>query len=110
MRLDYVLKNYWNEGLIIDLFGMLPFNLIFGILFPQSEIKLMRYVILISLLRVLRTVTIWRMYGLIDELTTYLKSASYYIILIKAILIWFSIGHLMSCSWFFYVNIFERNY
>ncbi len=105
-----MLKNYLNEGLIIDLFGILPFNLIFGVLFPLSDIKLLRYILLISLLRVLRVVTIWRMYDLIDELTTYLKSASYYIILIKAVVIWFNIGHFMSCSWYFYVNTLERNY
>ena len=36
VRFEYVLKNYMNEGLIIDIFGLLPFNLIFGILYPQS--------------------------------------------------------------------------
>ena len=50
------------------------------------------------------------MSDLIDELTIYLKSASYYIILIKAVVIWFIIGHLMACSWYFFVKVIERDY
>lgn len=33
-RLYYVLENYRNEGLMIDLFGLLPLYLILGIVFP----------------------------------------------------------------------------
>ena len=70
----------------------------------------MTMVLFISLLRVLRVVTVWRMSDLIDELTIYFKSASYYIILIKAVVIWFNIGHLMTSTWFFFCSIVERDY
>lgn len=69
----------------------------------------MRFVWLISALRVLRAISIWRGFDLIDEFTVYLKSASYYIILIKAIVVWFIQGHLMVCAWYFLVNIVERH-
>ena len=67
-------------------------------------------VLFISFLRVLRIVTVWRMSDLIDELTIYLKSASYYIIFIKAIVIWFIIGHLMTSSWYYFCSIVQRDY
>lgn len=35
-RLYYVLKNYRNEGLLIDFFGLLPLYLILGIVLPQA--------------------------------------------------------------------------
>jgi hypothetical protein len=69
----------------------------------------MRMVLFISLLRVLRVVTVWRMSDLIDELKIYFKSANY-IILIKAVVIWFNIGHLMTSAWFFFCSIVERDY
>lgn len=34
LNLKYVVENYMHEGLIIDLFGLLPFNLIFGYMYP----------------------------------------------------------------------------
>jgi hypothetical protein len=69
----------------------------------------MRYVLLISALRVVRVVSSWRMFELIDEFTIYLKSASYYIILIKAVSIWFTIGHHMVCAWYFLNSVVERD-
>ena len=39
VRLNHIIKNYWNEGLIIDLIGLMPFNLIFGIIYPQERLK-----------------------------------------------------------------------
>jgi len=73
VRLKYVLTNYMNEGLIIDIFGLLPFNLIFGYIYPSSSIKLMPFVLLITFLRLLRVVTALRISELIDELDIYFK-------------------------------------
>lgn len=63
---------------------------------------------MINLLRVSRAITIWRGLSLIDEFTVYLKT-SYYIILIKAIVIWFIQGHIMACSWVYLCIVIERN-
>lgn len=98
-----------HEGFVIDLFGLLPLNLILGIIYPHSQIKQMRYVFFISALRLLRMVSSWRMFMLIDEFTIYLKSASYYVILIKAVSIWFGFGHFMACSWYFLNSVVERD-
>jgi len=110
VRLNDVLKSYWNEGLIIDLIGLLPFNLIFGILYSQERLKKLRNLLFISFLRVSRVASVWRMSDIIDSLNIYLKSMSYYIILIKAVIIWFIIGHLMACAWFFFSRFVEREY
>ena len=105
----HVLKSYLREGLVVDLFGLLPLNLILGIVCPLDKDSHMRTVLVVSAFRLLRVISIWRMFELIDELTVYLKSASYYIILIKAAAIWFIIGHLMVCAWYYVVAIVERD-
>ena len=104
-----VLHNYYHEGLIIDICGLLPLNLILGSALPHNSVDKMRYVLLISLLRVTRVIGIWRGIDLIDRLGIYLKTANYYVVLIKAVCIWFLLGHLMACGWYFLVNIIERN-
>jgi hypothetical protein len=38
LRFRNVLNNYYNDGLIIDVFGLLPLNLILGATCPQSSI------------------------------------------------------------------------
>lgn len=37
LRFRNVLNNYYNDGLIIDLLGLLPLNLILGATCPQSS-------------------------------------------------------------------------
>jgi len=67
-------------------------------------------IITLSILRLSRAFCILRGLTLIDELEVYLKGANYYVILIKAVTIWFTIAHLMSCSWFYLNNVIERDY
>lgn len=103
-----MLKNYLDEGLVIDLFGLLPLNLILGLTSPLDEIELARTVLIIAFLRFLRVTNIARGFSLVEEFTVYLTSASYYIILIKAVTIWFIQIHLLSCGWYFFSSMGEN--
>jgi hypothetical protein len=109
VHLRQVLHNYMYEGLFIDAIGLLPLNLILGAATPQASIESMTAVIIVSLLRLTRALCIWRGLGLIDEFTVYLGSRSYYIILLKAIGIWFIQGHGMACSWVYLTLVIERS-
>jgi len=103
-----VLKRYYNEGLIIDLFGLLPFNLILCILFAGEQMQLKQRIV-VSVFRMMRGLSIFRGLSLIEELTVQLTSGSSFFILIKAAAIWFIIGHLISCSWFYLQTIIQQN-
>jgi hypothetical protein len=102
LQLKYVLRNYYYQGLIIDAFGLLPLNLILGIIYPHSELMNMRIVELVAVLRVLRVLCIWRWLELIEEIAVQILSETQYVVLFKAITIWFMIGHMMACWWAFF--------
>lgn len=57
----------------------------------------------------LRVLSVGRGLTLIEEFTVQLTSASYFIILIKAVAIWFNIGHIMGCAWFYLNTVIERD-
>lgn len=66
LKFPIVLKNYWSEGMMIDLFGLLPLNLILGILYPTDEIESIKIIVLICLLRLTRVFCIFRGLDLIE--------------------------------------------
>lgn len=104
-----MLKRYFNEGLVLDLFGLLPLNLILGIMYIDKlrTLSLAKQIV-ITVCRMTRVVSIFRGLSLIEEFTVQLTTASYFIILIKAFAIWFIIGHLMGCGWFYLNQVIEN--
>lgn len=82
LKIGNVLHYYYYEGLIVDLFGLLPFNLALGIALRPDYFKNTWALFLISLLRSARVVTVWRGLDLIDRLSIYLKTDNYYVVLV----------------------------
>jgi hypothetical protein len=110
LELKHVVHNYIREGIMVDLFGLIPFNPLLGAVYPFNEVKEMGALVTLGCFRVLRVLNAWKMLSLLDEFTIYFNTASYYIILIKAIVVWFIQGHLMGTFWYFVVNICERDW
>jgi len=82
LRIGNVLHYYYYEGLVVDLFGLLPLNLVLGIALRPNYFKKTWALFLICLLRSARVVSVWRGLDLIDRLSIYLKTDNYYIVLV----------------------------
>jgi hypothetical protein len=95
LQFRVVIKNYFNNGLLIDLMGILPFNCIFG------RAKILDPIVLITLLRVLRVIAVAKILFLFEKFEVFLKNLNVLIIVIKAIMILFLLLHWTSCAWGF---------
>ena len=93
-----IVKNYFNNGLILDLFGLLPLNVALGF-------YSFRYpgIIGITILRLLRMVSIKKLLQMFEKFEVYLKNLSIFMYIMKAILILFLLWHWTSCFWL-YIN------
>jgi len=101
-----VVKNYYLEnGLILDLIGSLPLNLIFSLM-DQTQ----PHIIFISVLRVLRIASAWRFLQLFEIFEAHLKSYNILMYIAKSILFLFFLGHWTNCWWFYINRVVEPLY
>lgn len=91
-----LLMNYLKNGMIIDIMGVLPINLIVGFIQPRSI-----HIVILALLRITRILSVVRLINLLEKFQIYLKNMTIIMVLFKAILLLVFILHWASCTWFF---------
>lgn len=101
LKIKPILKNYYHTGLISDIFGVLPINLICGYLDIKEP-----HVVFISLLRLTRAMVLTRLMELFEKLQIHLKNYSISMVVFKAFMFLALLWHWTSCIWFF-INILE---
>jgi hypothetical protein len=101
LDLKPILLHYLSHGLVFDLLGLLPLNLILGCL-EQQEPSL----IFICVLRLLRMGAVGRMMELYEKLQIHLKDYSLFMVVFKAFMFLMILWHWVSCSWYL-INVFE---
>jgi hypothetical protein len=84
--------------------GILPFNCIFG------KIKINSPIVLITLLRIMRVLSVGKILFLFEKFEVFLKNLNVLIIVIKAIMILFLLLHWTTCAWGFLNVRIEGNY
>jgi len=98
-----VLKYYWQNGLLHDLFGILPLNLCLG------SVSISGYhEIWIALLRGARIVSAWKCLVLFGQFEIFLKRHNVIMHIIKAILLLYFLWHWTACLWFFINSQIEK--
>jgi hypothetical protein len=95
LKIKQVLKYQWQNGLLLDLFGILPFNLIFGLLALDT------YLILVAILRCLRIASAWKCMQLFGQFEIYLKKHNLIMQILKAFSLLFFLCHFTACLWYF---------
>ena len=100
-----VMSHYWQNGFLIDLCGLLPFNLIFPVYFDFQELDWAPLTAVICL-QVLRIVSSWQALRLFAQFEVYIKSHNFLMGTLKATLMLYFLGHWMTCSWHL-VNVLE---
>ena len=103
-----VLQMYYDDGLIPDLFGLCPFNVILGIHLPMHTIKSQEVQWLVLVLRCLRMISIWRCLALIRQFEIYLKKRIAAGMVLKAAIATLFFAHWVTCLFLFLVTIIER--
>lgn len=103
--LDFVqvFKIYARHGLILDVLGLLPLNLVFGYLGITAPSLLF-----ISLIKLLRVFAALRLGELLEKFQIYLKNHSILIVVFHALLFLILLWHWTSCLWFF-INRLEHD-
>jgi hypothetical protein len=89
-----VLKNYRNNGLWLDVMGILPFNILIQRYSDSGKW---------AVLRLVRLVSAWRSIRLFTNFEISFKNNQFsaFIHILKAIAYMFTLGHLVACAWFF---------
>lgn len=103
LELKHVVKHYYRNGLLLDLFAALPLNLILGYLQLEST-----SIIPFALLRVTRMVGFLHLLALFEKLQFNFKNYSILIVSFRAVLFLMLLWHWTSCAWYF-VNQVEYN-
>jgi len=95
--------------MLIDLFGILPFNLILGhyVNLQTQEIS-MGAVIVIVVLRTMRIVSSWQSLKIFSQFEVYLKKYNFIMSVMKSVFMLYFLGHWITCSWHFTNEVIER--
>ena len=94
-----VISYYYHNGLILDLFGLWPLNLVLG------APNLVQPFWIISALRIIRCIWSIRIYSVIRKFEISFQKYGLIINILKAWIFVWTIWHLISCLWCF-VNIY----
>ena len=98
-----VASYYWQNGILIDLCGILPFNLIFVTQYEDLQWYTLTLVIIVQSLRI---VSSWQALKIFAQFEVYIKSHNFLMGSLKATLMLYFLGHWMTCSWHL-VNVLE---
>lgn len=96
-----VFRHYLLHGMVYDIFGVLPINLILGYLRLEEP-----SIIFISLVRLTRMIALGKLVSLFEKLQIYLKNYSILMVVCRALLFLCLLWHWTSCLWFF-INVLE---
>ena len=101
-----VAQVYWQNGILIDLCGILPFNLIFR---SQQELEYLDWfpLMIVLTLQSIRIVSSWQALKIFAQFEVYIKSYNFLMGTLKATLMLYFLGHFMTCSWHL-VNVLEE--
>ena len=103
LKFTQVLKYQWQNGLILDILGILPFNLIFGVAYLKPNIP-------IALLRCLRIASAWKSMQIFGQFEIFLKKYNLIMQILKAFLLLFFLCHITACLWFFVQILIHDSY
>ena len=96
LRFCSVLRSYYNNGLLYDLMGILPTNIVLGYMeLNQPNIAV------ISVIRLLRILAIQKLLVTFEKFEIHMKNLSIFMYICKTILILFLLWHWTACFWFF---------
>ena len=98
-----VFYHYLRHGLITDVLGALPLNLIFCNIVDVNGLG-----ILIGIVRLSRMAAVIRLNELYEKLQIHLKNHSIKIVSFKSFLIFYFVWHITSSLWYF-VNMMEAD-
>ena len=108
LQFSKVANYYWQNGMLIDMCGILPFNLVLG-KYMDLNGQPWYFMMLIVLLRIIRIISCWQAVMIFSQFEVYLKKHNFLMGILKASMMLFFLGHLITCSWFFVNNILERD-
>ena len=98
-----VAKYYWQNGMLIDLCGIVPLNLFLGMNIKLETLSALPLLIVLFL-RAIRIVSCWQALKIFGQFEVYLRNYQFVMSGLKAALILYFLGHWMTCAWHF-VNI-----
>ena len=96
LKIRKVLKYYWQNGLLLDIFGLLPLNLILGIISTRKP-----HILVIAFLRSLRIISAWKSMQIFGQFESFLKKHNLIMHIIKAFLLLYFLWHWTACLWYF---------
>lgn len=104
LSFKHVLRNYFHNGLLIDLMGVLPLNVIF-----ENYSYAYPTIILITLLRLTRMLAIKKLLESFEKFEIEFKKLNVFMFIIKTVLILYLLLHWTSSFWFFVNKYIEPN-
>lgn len=101
MSVRDILSYYYNNMLAEDLIAISPFNLILW----ASQVK--DPIILVSIVRLLRLISLTRVMSLIEKIELRYREYSHYFTSLGAVLLMVGLWHWCGCFWYFVNNFIE---
>jgi hypothetical protein len=107
LNLNKVANYYWNNGMLIDLCGILPFNIILGRVTTLDE-QTWKVLLVLVTLRISRILSCWQAVMIFSQFEVYLKNHNVVMGMMKASMMLYFLGHWITCTWFFVNNVIEK--
>ena len=103
MKYSTLLKHYKNNGLFLDILGIIPFNLMLGQNSPENSI------VIRSLFRTVRVFSSWKAVELFRKAEVSYKNNKLNVVMqvLKALFYIYFLGHFLACTFFFIINKIE---
>ena len=104
LKFKTLLTHYKHNGLLLDICGMVPFNIILGQSAPYQS-----GIVIISIVRSIRIFSSWRAVQLFGKAEVSFRNNRFNVIMqvMKATFYIFFLGHFLACLWWFVVRYYE---
>jgi len=110
LSFDKVLRHYWHNGLLADIWGMIPLNLILGYYLDQDMKELSGWPIAaIMLLRLTRFASLSQAFRIFSSLQVYMKSWDVLGTILQAFGMVYCLSHWIACFWYFVTTVIEAD-
>lgn len=105
LKIQTLFKHYMINGLVLDIFGTIPFQLVLSSVSFEKRDKL--FIVFVTMLRCLRILSSWRAIQLFGKAEIIFRNT--YLQVFKALLAVFFLGHILTCQWFWFVTYLEQD-
>lgn len=105
LKYSTLLKHYKNNGLVLDILGTIPFNVMLGQKIPPKGILIR------SLFRTIRVFSSWRAVELFRKAEVSYKNNRLNVVMqvLKALFYIYFLGHFLACAFYFIIKNMEDN-